>query len=63
MDIQDTQPNSEVSKARLYPVRIEAMFDEPAGGELLSDHDELVFTCELMQANEYSRSDDSVEVQ
>lgn len=50
MDTQDLQIYQSSDSATLTPVRIEAMFDEPAEGRPLSDHDGLLVTYRVRMA-------------
>ncbi|MDZ4382889.1 MAG: endonuclease/exonuclease/phosphatase family protein [Parvibaculum sp.] len=50
MDTQDLQLFSHGDGIELWPTRVDTMFDEPAGGKTLADHDGLLVTYELVRA-------------
>lgn len=50
MDTQDLQLFSHGDGIELWPIRIEAMFHDSAGGKALADHDGLLVTYELVRA-------------
>jgi hypothetical protein len=47
MDTQDLQGFESGRQVRVKPVRLEAMFDAPQDGKMLSDHDGYLVTYEL----------------